>query len=781
MPRRDVKMGRLTARNAAIPVVEALEQRQMLSAALKGAHLEVLGTQGDDVVVVNVKGPRLVVDVNGERSVFPKGAVRRMTILTGRGDDRIKVSPKTKPIALTLKAGPGENILLGRVAPMAPKPKPQPNPEPQPQPEPEPEAQEPTGSGRGPVDEPAGEEVEVGREDSQHEGLEGGDGSETLDPGTSGPDEEPGTSGPDDDVEEQPPVQPPAPPEEEQDETGGSDEQPPAVDPPPAAQDDQTQEPPTQLPEDDPENDPADDADDPAVPDTTGGGLLGDGPHGGREDGDSPNDEPTDGSGQPLSGDLDDFFAPLTIDAGADLVDGAVRGTGVTLTARGGFWIDGPAMRYHWSVTSKPAGASDPVFAGNGGAARDVAVTFSQAGQYTVQVVVLDGNNSMVGSALLTILVAQVAASIQIAPGEARLLPNSTMQFSAEVRDQFGQAMSNAAVTWSVETGGIGSVDAGGLYRVGPAIGSAVVRAVAGAVSARANVTVSTTAPVKPAGDGGFKVFDATLYLNKPDLSTLGIQNIYIQGPGAFLGRIGGRDEELDWETPDEAATRWTARRAAASGQVLIINIEHFSLDVRKSPEAVVERDMAKLIQIVRWVRDERPEVRLGFYGLMPLRDYWTPVLFKMAQERISDPWFAARMPEYELRYRAWQAANDKLKPLAEVVDIIFPSLYTFYNNPSEWELYARGNIEEAARYGKPVMPFIWMQYHNSTELIGQSIDAEFWRLQLEVIRARAQGVVIWGGVDYSPTAPPKPAVWNEQEPWWGPTRSFMEALAGSR
>ena len=73
---------------------------------------------------------------------------------------------------------------------------------------------------------------------------------------------------------------------------------------------------------------------------------------------------------------------------------------------------------------------------------------------------------------------------------------------------------------------------------------------------------------------------------------------------------------------------------------------------------------------------------------MLPIRNYWAPVRGDSAA--ISD----------------WQAENRRLQRLADAVDIIFPSLYTFYDDPAGWVTYAVANIKEARSYGKPVYAF---------------------------------------------------------------------------
>ncbi|HEX2970724.1 MAG TPA: hypothetical protein VHP11_00225, partial [Tepidisphaeraceae bacterium] len=272
-----------------------------------------------------------------------------------------------------------------------------------------------------------------------------------------------------------------------------------------------------------------------------------------------------------------------------------------------------------------------------------------------------------------------------------------------------------------------------------------------------------------------FRVFDCTYFRNKPEPARYGMEKVYITGNG-FLWQADKPQGGVDNNTPNERATRNVARTASDRGEILVIDIEHWPVDIRVAKEAEVQSTIRKFIQIIDWVRAERPDVKIGIYGFGPLRDYWTPVSYLGAVEKPNDKWQQAHLAEFKQKYQQWQKANDFLKPLMEKVDYVFPSLYTFSNNPPSWVLYAKGNIEEARRYGKPVIPFVWMDYHNSTTLAGQTISGEFWRVQLQTLRQLADGVVIWGGVQFSKDGKSQPRLWNENDPWWVETKAFLTA-----
>lgn len=83
-----------------------------------------------------------------------------------------------------------------------------------------------------------------------------------------------------------------------------------------------------------------------------------------------------------------------------------------------------------------------------------------------------------------------VATTIDVSPARAALLfLGETIQLTARVRDQSGQVMSGAAVSWSSSNAGVATVEASGLVR-SVADGTTTVTAQSGSASGTAQVTV---------------------------------------------------------------------------------------------------------------------------------------------------------------------------------------------------------------------------------------------------------------------------------------------------
>jgi hypothetical protein len=261
----------------------------------------------------------------------------------------------------------------------------------------------------------------------------------------------------------------------------------------------------------------------------------------------------------------------------------------------------------------------------------------------------------------------------------------------------------------------------------------------------------STGLAQAPSSPKPFLVFDGTLYSNKPDLSAYGIRPITIAGAGKF-----GPDwyKQAD-RLPNIESVNAAAREAQQKGHGVVLDIEHWPL--KGSPDSVRD-SLTKYMTVLQWFRAAAPGLSIGYYGVPPIRDYWRAIKGTASQE-----------------HKTWREENDQLRSLAGAVDMLFPSLYTFYPDQAGWKKYAIAQIEEARRYGngKPVYVFLMSTYHDSNRILGgQYLPADYWLLELETAKQYADGIVIWGGWK---------AKWDDSAPWWKTTKEFMETLRVSR
>lgn len=242
----------------------------------------------------------------------------------------------------------------------------------------------------------------------------------------------------------------------------------------------------------------------------------------------------------------------------------------------------------------------------------------------------------------------------------------------------------------------------------------------------------------------GFAVRDATRFLGNPDLAKHGMRNVVVAYESALWSKSGNPNE------PDlkHIKSVYIPKLRLQNPDVLIIDIERWPLGVNTT---ATERTATinKLKKVISLFRTEMPKLKLGYYMLMPERNYLAPA---------GDPKKAAS------RTKSWHERNLALMPLANVVDIIIPSLYTFGTDTVKWQKYAIANLQEAKIYGKPVWPFLWMKYRDGVT----DIPAAFWRQQLETVYKYADNVVFWSMASSRIT-------FSTTMPWFKETQAFMK------
>jgi hypothetical protein len=268
-------------------------------------------------------------------------------------------------------------------------------------------------------------------------------------------------------------------------------------------------------------------------------------------------------------------------------------------------------------------------------------------------------------------------------------------------------------------------------------------------VGAFPEATIQHFAPQRPAEPKrDFPVFDATIFKQKPDLTRDGLkpismvfkQNLWPQGlDGALL--------------PDRDLVRKAAQASQSTG-IAFLDIEHWPTT---GAPAVVAENVRKYETLIQWFKEAAPSVKVGYYGVPPVRNYWD-----------------ALQPANSPRYIGWQKVNGLLASIARFEDVLFPSVYTFYEDQNGWTKYAVEQIRESRRIGggKPVYIFLWMQYHPSDpKLDGKYLPPDYWRTELETAWKYADGAVIWGGF---------PGTWDESAAWWQETKKFIQRVGSS-
>ncbi len=200
--------------------------------------------------------------------------------------------------------------------------------------------------------------------------------------------------------------------------------------------------------------------------------------------------------------------------------------------------------------------------------------------------------------------------------------------------------------------------------------------------------------------DGGVPTFDWIAVPDKPEMEVYGIQPIVPLTGWYFFER----DEAGNYDRNQISISVMRKRFSETEldeDAFYVMNLEDWPLD--GTPEETAE-SLRKLKQAANHIHYFNPNLMIGFYRLMPVRDVTSAV--------------GGRGDE---GYAEWQRTNSRIAAaLEDTVDLLFPSLYILHLGDADatteerWSHYATENLREARRIadGKPLLAFIALYYH---------------------------------------------------------------------
>ncbi len=225
-----------------------------------------------------------------------------------------------------------------------------------------------------------------------------------------------------------------------------------------------------------------------------------------------------------------------------------------------------------------------------------------------------------------------------------------------------------------------------------------------------------------------FRIFNALIYKNLPDVSDLCIEPINVMYAWEFFPR---GYKKTDFELPKPEHLKKAIAKTKEKNLITVIDIEHWP--IRKASADIQSTSMNNYLAVIKKFKESLPNQIIGYYGIVPTIDF-------SRAKSLRNGW----------NYMSWVAENDNILPIANVVDALFPSLYTITPNRKNWLDRAKAHIEESHRLapGKPVYPFIWPNYHPQGGKYpkGAEIPSDYWKLQLTFLQANVDGLVLWGG-----------------------------------
>lgn len=200
------------------------------------------------------------------------------------------------------------------------------------------------------------------------------------------------------------------------------------------------------------------------------------------------------------------------------------------------------------------------------------------------------------------------------------------------------------------------------------------------------------------------------------------------------------RNGQYDYSHIDCATIDSACRQSATRNDLFVMNIEEWDL------ENDFDNAVEQLLTAARRWKSNQPKRPIGYYTLIPSRDYWTPV----GLCRAIDGGRLADIQKYDNDNTAWMKRNDAAaSAMLPYVDFTVASLYEFYvGKEPDWRQYATANINEAMRVaqGKPVYAMLMPCLHDTQT----PIPLPQWKRMVQCVTAHTElaGLMI----HYSPT-----------------------------
>jgi hypothetical protein len=231
-----------------------------------------------------------------------------------------------------------------------------------------------------------------------------------------------------------------------------------------------------------------------------------------------------------------------------------------------------------------------------------------------------------------------------------------------------------------------------------------------------------------------FKVFDALLFKDTPDLSKYGFKKLnLIYEDGVISTDYHVKDTRaMTRRFIDQEKVINQAKKSRISSQIpTCLDVEHWPVSDPKYQKYAI----AQYVNLIKEYRknDRKSLVSVFHYGAVSREIY--------------------------------DASN-----------VIYPCYYTHDENPNVWIGMVNNSIVKIRKFGnkKPVYAFIWPQNNPQPNKPGfgyKFIDRKVWRMQLERLYELCDGVVIWS---HYQDENGKTVYFDKNMPWFQETLDFM-------
>lgn len=234
-----------------------------------------------------------------------------------------------------------------------------------------------------------------------------------------------------------------------------------------------------------------------------------------------------------------------------------------------------------------------------------------------------------------------------------------------------------------------------------------------------------------------FKVFNALLFKDTPDLTEYGFSKInMIYEDGVITTNSKYKRGDFEW--------RYIDRRKV----------------LRESNRSKLDSNIPTVLDV----------------------EYWGSRLNRASTKRRAEDTFVQLLNEYRENDRESLVSVFHYgvfsEPILKASNVVYPCFYTHSEDRKEWlnmVKYHLNRLKKMNTENVPVYVFIWPQYNpvpGRHNLGYKFVDSDFWRFQLETLYKLCDGVVIWSHYRDENN---RQIYFDENMPWFKETLKFIE------
>ena len=236
-----------------------------------------------------------------------------------------------------------------------------------------------------------------------------------------------------------------------------------------------------------------------------------------------------------------------------------------------------------------------------------------------------------------------------------------------------------------------------------------------------------------------FLVFDGTYFTNKPDLSSYGIQPLNL----VYESTLFSADLSGD-AMPQTAAIQSVANACMTAQGITVLDVERWI----GLPNAA-----GLYVQLASSLKAACPGLKLGYYSVVPERDYWRAITASTATHFSSGSRKTSNFSPLPTRSITCSLRCTHSTTIRQAG---WRTPRRILPKPAGW---LTENLCTPFSGLTTTSPILYWEAHLS--------PPDFWRLELDTVRQLADGVVIWGGGGN----------WDPNAPWWLVTQQFLVSL----